>query len=116
MRHNDKNRKFGRTTNQRRALLRGLACNLIKHGRIETTLARAKELRGFVEPMVTKARIGSTASERLITSRLGSVTGAKKLVKEIAPRYAERPGGYTRVIKSRRRLGDQSEMALIEFV
>lgn len=117
MRHHDNNRKFGRTTNQRRALLRGLAVSLIRDERIQTTEAKAKSLRPFIEELVTKARVGDLSARRLIERRLGQVPVAtKKLVDEIAPQYAERQGGYTRITKLPQRQGDASPMAVIEFV
>ncbi|MBI4120662.1 MAG: 50S ribosomal protein L17 [Parcubacteria group bacterium] len=117
MRHHNKNRKFGRERNQRRALLRSLASSLIKKGKIRTTEAKAKELRPFVEKLVTQGKHGTLAQSRLIISRLGGdkVSGSK-LFKEIAPKYAERKGGYIRIVKLPRRLGDGSPMAMIEFV
>ncbi len=116
MRHHNANRKFGRPAGQRRALLRSLAEGLIKHGRIVTTEAKAKELRPYIEKLVTTARTGTLASERLVISRLGTAARAKKLVKEIAPKYKERAGGYTRIIKLSPRTSDSAKMAMIEFV
>ena len=112
-------RKFGRDHAGRIALLRSLALALINEEHITTTEARAKELRSFVEGLVTKGRVGDLASRRMIISRLGGTTGeagAKKIIDDIAPRYKTRPGGYTRVIKLPRRGGDASKMAVIEFV
>jgi large subunit ribosomal protein L17 len=116
MRHHNANRKFGRETDGRRALLRSLAEGLILKGRITTTEAKAKELRPFVEKLVTKARQNTLASRRLVISRLGTEARAKKLVAEVAPRYVERAGGYTRIIKLPPRKSDGSKMAIIEFV
>jgi len=93
-----------------------LAEGLIKEGKITTTEARAKELRTFVEPLITRAKKGTLASRRLVISRLGTEARAKKLVDDIAPRYKDRQGGYTRVIKLPARKGDASPMAIIEFV
>ena len=112
-------RKFGRDHAGRIALLRSLALGFIISEHIETTEARAKELRPFIESLITKGRVGDVASRRLIISRLGGVSGeagAKKIIDEIAPRYTDRPGGYTRVMKLPRRGGDASKMAVIEFV
>ncbi len=117
MRHSSKGRKFGRETDERRALLRSLARSLILKEKMTTTQARAKELRGFIEPLVTKGRTGSIASYRLIVSRLGGdERAATKLVKKIAPRYKERTGGYVRVLKVPQRRSDGSLMAFIAFV
>lgn len=119
MKHHKSIRKFGRDHAGRLALLRSLALSLIQTEHIQTTEARAKELRPFVEKLVTRGIAQDLASRRLIVSRLGGVSGeeaAKKLVEEIAPRYKERAGGYTRIIKLPRRQGDASKMAIIEFV
>lgn len=119
MKHHKAMRKFGRDHAGRIALLRSLALALITEEHIKTTEARAKELRPFIESLVTKGRVGDIASRRLIISRLGGVSGeagAKKIIDEIAPRYTDRPGGYTRVMKLPRRGGDASKMAIIEFV
>ncbi len=117
MRHGNNVRKFGRTGNQRRALLKGLALSLIEHGRIETTAAKAKELRPYVEKLVTLAKPNTVTARRLVSSRLmNQAKGVKKLFDEIAPKYADRKGGYTRIMKLPPRLEDSSKMALIEFV
>ncbi|HSE34522.1 MAG TPA: 50S ribosomal protein L17 [Candidatus Paceibacterota bacterium] len=119
MRHHNSNRKFGRTTNQRHALLRELAKALLTHGRITTTEARAKEIRPAVEKMVTRAIDATPADKRVLAARLGNSTRlAKKLVDEIAPKYKTRKGGYTRITKlgARSAGGDASQMAVIEFV
>lgn len=116
MRHHNANRKFGRSSNQRRALLRSLAGNLIVTGKIVTTEAKAKELRPYIEKLVSKGKEGTVAAKRLITSRLGVASRAKKLVNEIAPKYSDRKGGYTRVVKMPKRKSDGSKMAVVEFV
>lgn len=116
MRHNNVNRKFGRKTGGRRALLRSLAESLIKEGKIKTTEAKAKELRPFVEKLVTLARKNTLSSRRLVISRLGTEDRAFELLRTIAPRYAERPGGYTRITKLSPRKSDSAKMAVIEFV
>ncbi len=117
MRHHNNIRKFGRNRSQRNALLKGLALALIAHGKIETTEAKAKELRPFIEKMITKANIGTLASKRIVISRLYNLTSeANKLINEIAPKYKERTGGYTRITKLPRRSGDASKMAIIEFI
>lgn len=117
MRHHSNVRKFGRTKSQRQALLKGLMLALIAHGRIETTEAKAKELRPMIEKMITKANVGTLASRRLVTSRLYNLTAeAKNLIDNIAPKYKGKPGGYTRITKLPRRAGDASKMAVIEFI
>ena len=120
MRHHSNNRTLGRPRNQRQALLRSLAYSLIKHGRITTTLAKAKEVRPFVEKLVTKARTAEKnplATKRLLLSRLGGdEKTVLKLEKDIAPKYKDRNGGYTRILKLPQRSSDASEMAIIEFV
>lgn len=116
MRHHNYNRKLGLKSGPRRALLRSLAEALIMRGRIKTTEAKAKELRPFIERLVTKAKPGTLAARRLVISGLGTALRAKKLVDTIAPKYATRPGGYTRVIKLPPRKSDGAKMAIIEFV
>lgn len=117
MLHAKKARKFGRTKSVRGALLKSLAVSLIKHGKIQTTEAKAKELRKFIEPLVTKAKVGTVAERRLISSRLdNNTTESKKLVDVIAPKYKDVAGGYTRIIKTSTRVKDSAKMAVIEFV
>lgn len=117
MRHHNNIRKFGRNKNQRNALLKGLMLSLIAHGKIETTEAKAKELRPFIEKIISKAKIGTLSSKRIIISRLYNKTAeVNKLINEIAPKYKDRDGGYTRISKLPRREGDASKMAIIEFV
>lgn len=117
MRHGNNVRKFGRNKNQRHALIKGLMLSLIAHSKIETTEAKAKELRPFIEKLVTKANLGTLASRRLVISRLYNLTAeASKLIDEIAPKYKGREGGYTRITKLGRRGGDASKMAVIEFI
>lgn len=116
MRHSNANRKFGRERGQRVALLRSLAEGLIKNGKITTTEAKAKELRSFVEKLVTKARENTLASRRLVVARLGTAERAQPLFADIAKRYEGRPGGYTRITKLPPRKSDGSKMAVIEFV
>lgn len=116
MRHHNNVRKFGRETGQRKALMRSLAENLVTHGKIVTTEARAKSLRPFVEKLVTKGRTGTLSDRRILISRLGSAEIVKKMVDEISKKYKERAGGYTRIVKLGQRKGDASPMALIEFV
>lgn len=117
MRHGKNNRKFGRTANVRRGFIRSLAVALLTHEKITTTEARAKELRPYIEKMVTKARVDTLACRRMISARLGNQESlTNKLVDEIAPRYASREGGYLRITKLPQRQGDASKMAVIEFV
>lgn|SRR5574344_355671 len=117
MRHHNSKRKFGREKNQRNALMKGLMLSLIAHGKIETTTAKAKELRPMIEKLITKANEGTLASKRLIISRLYNLTSeANKLINEIAPKYKGRSGGYTRITKIGQRGGDASPMSIIEFI
>ena len=116
MRHHNVNRKFGRERKVRRALLRSLAINLIQAGRITTTTAKAKELRPYIEKLITVGKGKTLTKQRLILSRLGQVKATHRLVTEIAPRYDTRAGGYTRIIRLPARQGDASPLALIEFV
>lgn len=116
MRHHDNIRKFGRETGQRKALLKSLALALVTQKKITTTEAKAKELRPFVEKLVTRAKIKTLASRRLLIERLGVAEGVDELLKVLAPKYEKRAGGYTRIIKLPRRLSDGSNMAVIEFV
>jgi large subunit ribosomal protein L17 len=120
MRHRHGYRKLGRDSEHRIALLRNLACDLIENGRIETTVAKAKELRKYIEKLVTRARKADFNTHRYVYSKLGSNERAKaatqKLINEIAPKYENRKGGYTRIVRSRFRRGDAAEMAIIEFV
>jgi large subunit ribosomal protein L17 len=117
MRHRKHGRKLNRTTSHRAATLRGLACALIEHEAITTTVPKAKEARRFVERLITTARKGTLAARRRVASRLHDEAAAKKLVEDVAPRFAERPGGYTRVVKlAKRRIGDASQLARLELV
>ncbi|KKS15902.1 MAG: 50S ribosomal protein L17 [Parcubacteria group bacterium GW2011_GWB1_41_6] len=115
MKHQKKGRKFGRTSNQRKALLNSLLCALIKNGKIKTTEAKAKELRPLAEKIITRSLRGDLASRRYL-SRYLAVNNVKKLFEEIGPRYKERPGGYTRISKLPLRKSDGSKMSIIEFV
>ncbi|MHB8652129.1 MAG: 50S ribosomal protein L17 [Minisyncoccota bacterium] len=117
MRHHNRNKKFGRERNVRNALMRSLARALIIEGCIETTEVKAKALRPFIERLVTTSRGASVGTRRLIIARLGGRSDeAKKLIEEIAPKYRDRSGGYTRVLKRGARTSDGARMALIEFV
>ncbi len=117
MRHHNANRKFGRDKNQRVALLKSMARNLIVREKIKTTLPKAKELRPFMEKMVTRAKTDTVANRRVITARLSSRgIETKKLFEKIAPKYIDRKGGYSRVLKLGVRKSDSAPMAVIEFV
>jgi large subunit ribosomal protein L17 len=117
MRHNVSGKRLGRTTNQRKALMKNLATSLITFERIETTLVKAKELRSFVEPFITLAKVDSVANRRIAMARLGSKTVVQKLFSpEFKARFQDRPGGYTRILKLDHRLGDGADTALIELV
>ena len=117
MRHLNKGRKLGRTMAHRAATLRALAVAVITHEAITTTIPKAREARRFVERLITTARKGTLAHRRLVATRLGDETAAKKLFEDIAPRFATRPGGYTRVVKlARFRIGDGSQLARLELV
>ncbi len=116
MRHRHGYRKLGRTSSHRKALLKNLSIALIMNGKIETTLPKAKELRSFFEKLLTKARVGDFNAHRVVFQALQNKEATKKLVNEIAPKYQDRKGGYTRIVRTRIRRGDAAEMAFIELV
>lgn len=116
MRHGDKVNNLGRKTAHRRALLANLACSLITNRRINTTLAKAKALRTYVEPLITKSKDDSTHSRRVVFSYLRDKIAVSSLFKDVAPKISDRPGGYTRIIKLAPRMGDNAEMCFIELV
>jgi large subunit ribosomal protein L17 len=116
MRHRNAHRKLSVTTEHRAALFRNMASALIKHEQISTTLPKAKELRPYVEKLVTLAKHGGLANRRIAMSRMMDETQVKKLFDVVGPRYAARSGGYIRVLKAGFRKGDQAAMAIIEFV
>lgn len=119
MRNHNRNRKFGRETNQRRALLRSLAISLINTEKMETTEPKAKEIRSYVEKLITKGKKGDLAARRNLNSKLGSGGDAasKKIIEVLAPMYKDRDGGYLRIIKKGKRISsDGADMAIIEFV
>ncbi len=116
MRHGKKNNHLGRTDSHRKAMLANMASSLIKHKRISTTLAKAKALRMYVEPMITKSKTDTTHSRRIVFSYLQDKESVTELFRDVAAKVANRPGGYTRIIKLNNRLGDNAEMALIELV
>ncbi len=109
-------RKLGRTTDQRRAMLRAMVTYLFENGKIETTVTRAKEVSAVADKMITLAKCGDLHAKRQIFAYVTKETVAKKLVDEIAPKYAERNGGYTKVVKTGPRRGDAAEMAIIQLV
>lgn len=116
MRHGKKVNHLGRTDSHRKAMMSNMATSLILHKRITTTLAKAKALRGYVEPLLTKSKNDTTHSRRVVFSYLQDKDAVSILFREIAEKIASRPGGYTRIIKMENRLGDNAEMAMIELV
>lgn len=116
MRHNKKFNHLGRTSEHRKAMLANMASSLILHKRIETTLAKAKALRIYVEPLITKSKEDSTHSRRIVFSYLKDKKAITELFREVSPKIANRPGGYTRILKTGTRLGDSAEMCFIELV
>lgn len=116
MRHRKKGRKLSRTASHKKATMRNMATSLFLHERIETTTAKAKELRPYAERLITLARRGDLHSRRLAATKIQDREVLGKLFDDIAPRYTERPGGYTRVLKLGSRKGDAAEMSLIELV
>lgn len=116
MRHRVKGRKLNRTASHRLATFRALATAIIREKKIKTTLAKAKELRGFIEPLVSRAKVDSVANRRFIARHIQDKEVLKELFSEIIPKVGDRPGGYTRVVKLGMRQGDAAEMAIIEFV
>ena len=116
MRHRKSGRKLNRNSPQRNSLKKNLAISIIEHESLRTTLAKAKEIRRFLEPLVTLAKENTVANQRLAYSRLRSKQAVAKLFEELGPRYKDRPGGYLRVIKSGLRNGDKAPSAQIEFV
>ncbi len=115
-RHGYVGRKFGRERDQRKALVKGLATELVNHGKIETTLPKAKELVRYIEKLITKAKKGDLANRRRVIAGLNTQAAANKLVDEIAPQLAGRTSGHVRVERTRLRVGDGAQMATIEFV
>jgi len=116
MRHGNKVNNLGRTSSHRKATLKNMANSLILHKRITTTLAKAKALRVYVEPLITKSKNDTTHSRRIVFSYLQNKFAVKELFTEVAPKVAERPGGYTRILKLGQRFGDGAETAFIELV
>ena len=116
MRHRHGYRKLGRTSAHRKALLANLSISLIEHGKIETTAVKAKELRSYVEKLITTAGRNDSNAHRAVFAALQSKEATKTLVNELAPKYVDRAGGYTRIIRTRIRRGDATPMAFIELV
>lgn len=115
MRHGIAGRKFSRTSSHRKAMFANLATSLLEHGQIKTTVAKAKDLRRVVEPIITKAKKGDLAARREVMKTIQNKEVVQKLFDEIAPAFATRPGGYTRVLKAGFRQGDAADMAIIEL-
>jgi large subunit ribosomal protein L17 len=116
MRHGRKNNHLGRQTAHRKSMLANMACSLIEHKRINTTLAKAKALKQFVEPLVTKSKEDTTHNRRIVFGRLRQKDAVTELFRDVAVKVGDRPGGYTRIIKLGNRLGDNADMAMIELV
>ncbi len=116
MRHGKKVNHLGRKTAHRKAMLANMSCSLIEHKRINTTLAKAKALKVFVEPLVTKSKTDTTHNRRIVFSRLRQKEAVGELFRDVAQKVGDRPGGYTRIIRLGNRLGDNAEMAMIELV
>src|SRR5438067_12199110 len=116
MRHAHKGKKLGRDSAQRKALYSGLACALVEHGRIKTTVAKAKAVKPFAEQMITLGKRGDLHARRLALAELRSQDVVHQLFADVAPRFADRPGGYTRIVKLGPRLGDAAEMVYLELV
>ena len=116
MRHRKKFNHLGRKKGHRSAMLANMACSLIEHKRINTTLAKAKALKKFVEPLITKSKSDTTHNRRIVFSRIKQKNAVSELFRDVAVKVADRPGGYTRIIRLGNRLGDNAEMAMIELV
>lgn len=116
MRHRKSGRSFGRRSSHRKAMFANMTCSLIEHELITTTLAKAKELRGYIEPIITTGKEDSVAARRNVFSKLRSKSAVGKVFTTLGPRYKERPGGYVRVLKCGYRLGDNAPMAIVELV
>jgi len=116
MKHGKKGNHLGRKVAHRKSMLANMACSLIEHKRINTTVAKAKALKQFVEPLITKSKIDTTHNRRLAFSALRNKYAVSELFRDVAQKVGDRPGGYTRVIKMGNRLGDNADMAMIELV
>ena len=115
MRHGNKINNLGRKAAHRKSMLANMACSLIEHKRINTTLAKAKALKVFVEPLITKSKEDTTHNRRIVFSNLRNKYAVTELFKEVSVKVGDRPGGYTRIIKLGNRLGDNAEMAMIDW-
>ncbi|MBI5447688.1 MAG: 50S ribosomal protein L17 [Gammaproteobacteria bacterium] len=116
MRHLNAGRRFGKTSSHRQAMFRNMTASLIRHEVIKTTLAKAKELRRFAEPLITRSKVDSVANRRLAFARIRDKLSVSKLFSELGPRYKERPGGYLRILKCGYRAGDKAPVAIVELV
>ncbi|MGY8919625.1 MAG: 50S ribosomal protein L17 [Flavobacteriales bacterium] len=116
MRHGKKINHLGRKTAHRKSMLANMACSLIEHKRINTTTAKAKALKQFVEPLITKSKTDTTQNRRIVFARLRQKEAVAELFRDVSAKIADRPGGYTRIIKLGNRLGDNADMAMIELV
>ena len=116
MRHRNTGRKLGRTSSHRKAMFSNMCCSLIEHELIRTTLPKAKDLRRYIEPLITVSKIDSVATRRHVFDTLRSKSAVGKLFTTLGPRYVERPGGYVRILKCGFRPGDNAPMALVELV
>jgi large subunit ribosomal protein L17 len=116
MRHRNSGRKLNRNSSHRKAMFKNMAVSLMEHEVIRTTLPKAKELRGVIEPLITLGKVDSVANRRLAFSRLGDKEAVAKLFSDLGPRSASRPGGYVRILKMGPRAGDKAPMALVELV
>ncbi|ODN65661.1 50S ribosomal protein L17 [Methylophaga muralis] len=116
MRHRNSGRKLNRNSSHRKAMFKNMASSLLEHEVIRTTLPKAKELRGVIEPLITLGKTDSVANRRLAFARLGSRDAVTKLFNEVSPRSVNRPGGYVRVLKTGLRDGDKAPMAIVELV
>jgi len=116
MRHGKKVNHLSRQTAHRKSMLANMACSLIEHKRINTTVAKAKALKQFVEPLITKSKEDTTHNRRIVMSRLRQKDAVTELFREVSTKVGDRPGGYTRIIKLGNRLGDNADMAMIELV
>ena len=116
MRHRNAGRKFSRTSSHRKAMFSNMCCSLIEHEQIKTTLPKAKELRRYIEPLITVSKSDSVASRRHVFDRLRSKEAVGKVFTQLGPRFVERPGGYVRVLKCGYRAGDNAPMAIVQLM